>query len=1032
MKQSLRKIHSIVILCSCCILCSYSSDTTGYYNHNIVSPQVENMIRYGDVSTSLFFGRMNFSIPIYSLKDPDFNLDIALHYNSEGFKPCESSGFVGYHWFLQAGGCVTREVRGLPDETTRINNTLHVLERGIIPLTRDTIVDKNKIFSLDPNIVINKRNLGDIYNISMKNKFTGEELYVDGMPDIFHFNFLGYHGTFIVNNQGEVRVLSGDYVQVNLSKIIDGEPNFRTEDFNSNVPHDNFGIRNPLPLTTSEITITTNDGYTYVFGGELAALGYSVSADKEGEFIKQDPPFINAWYLTRVEAPNGRIMLFRYANPYWGMSRESVSEEFMVFSQHYDLFSLYNNRLFPDGKGYEKQRMEYETTYHVRHCYTKECILESISIWDKERNNSFRIEFIKSYEEKKMYNHAQYSKNLSRLNNYQLKGIVVKSDSVIRNVNLDYVYASRREGVASNSINWRFLSSVSISGVGTYKLRYNSVDPNNSNAISFPNIAEELRTNNDYGAKTSLDFWKENPYLGQLTEVIFPTGGSQKYTYLQHQPNTERHFQKVLSVNNTILEWISESIEPQRRGGCYISTIETYEGNSLTEKKMYTYENGIYYNTLHMHSKGNHRTVEPFRLRDVYSAFDSHIGYPQVIETIQNGKKETIGRNVYTFDSGPDFYSSLDPSINIGKAVGESCTPSYLCALAYNGRYLNPNGKLIQLDYYKGNQKIKSRNWTYNGISSSGNNLIPYGMEDVGCTDTIVVLPDVDISPVARKLYVYPDVLSQETETEYLPDGHSCFTTKIYNHDAKLRIKQINTTDSRGITHYTKYTYPDNVKGCAAGTAYQMLVEANRIQRPVEIVSGFIDKGTEYVTEGEIELYTNNSPLQSYSHKSPSIRPDWDHHLADTFNINPDLLIDKTEAYPSLSSTRKLAITGPMPLASYQWLEMDKYEYSFDHSYILTANYKFDKMNRLTSIKPFGQIETKYTWNGIYPTSKTIGNQTWKYSFIPYVGVNQITDPRGITTYYTYDEAGRLIEEYQMIDGEKQILNIYQYHIKTE
>ena len=62
------------------------------------------MTRYGNLTPSLYTGAMTFSLPLYTYEDPDFTI------------PAQHSGTVGYGWRLNAGGVITREVRGLPDE----------------------------------------------------------------------------------------------------------------------------------------------------------------------------------------------------------------------------------------------------------------------------------------------------------------------------------------------------------------------------------------------------------------------------------------------------------------------------------------------------------------------------------------------------------------------------------------------------------------------------------------------------------------------------------------------------------------------------------------------------------------------------------------------------------------------------------------------------------------------------------------------------------------------------------------------------
>ena len=221
--------------------------------------------------------------------------------------------------------------------------------------------------------------------------------------------------------------------------------------------------------------------------------------------------------------------------------------------------------------------------------------------------------------------------------------------------------------------------------------------------------------------------------------------------------------------------------------------------------------------------------------------------------------------------------------------------------------------------------------------------------------------------------------------------------TKTYSYDKKFRVTKETVTDSRDIEHFTKYTYPDKVSGAnMQGSSYYGLIQTNRIGRPVETLIGHTKDKKEYITGGKVDIYTGTGK-------------------------------------PRLYRTLSLSLTNPLSVSDYKKVIVNsRRQAEYDSHYKLDVEYSFDDMFRLLSIKPFGQMETKYTWDGIYPTSKTIGNQTWKYSFFPYVGVKEIVDPRGIITKYEYDCDGRLIKESQIVNNEEQILNVYQYHIQSE
>ncbi len=56
----------------------------------------------------------------------------------------------------------------------------------------------------------------------------------------------------------------------------------------------------------------------------------------------------------------------------------------------------------------------------------------------------------------------------------------------------------------------------------------------------------------------------------------------------------------------------------------------------------------------------------------------------------------------------------------------------------------------------------------------------------------------------------------------------------------------------------------------------------------------------------------------------------------------------------------------------------------------------------------------------------------WTYTYTPLIGMTSETDPAGITTYYDYDNAGRLSEIYMITDGRKEILKAYRYHLVND
>ena len=168
-------LQSVVVAMSLFSLPLFAND---FYLNNMTSPQVSDMFRYGNVETSLFTGKLSIAIPIYTLNDPDFDLNIALRYNSEAFKPNKQSGYVGYNWFLEAGGCITREVKNLADEMDRKDATHQIPHQGMLVFTKRHNIDNVKIFNLDTTEVVIPCNNYNHYNLLTC------DTTVDYLPDI--------------------------------------------------------------------------------------------------------------------------------------------------------------------------------------------------------------------------------------------------------------------------------------------------------------------------------------------------------------------------------------------------------------------------------------------------------------------------------------------------------------------------------------------------------------------------------------------------------------------------------------------------------------------------------------------------------------------------------------------------------------------------------------------------------------------------------------------------------------------------------
>lgn len=142
------------------------------------SPQAGALARFVDVPVSYFTGTPNISIPLYQVTGREVSVPISLDYNAGGVRVQDVATYVGLGWSLNAGGTITRSVRGKRDDGSYENYAL--------PLIGDGVLDIDRTDNFDEYIA--SSNLAEGHN--------------DSEPDHYTFNFCGYSGKFfMVNNQ---------------------------------------------------------------------------------------------------------------------------------------------------------------------------------------------------------------------------------------------------------------------------------------------------------------------------------------------------------------------------------------------------------------------------------------------------------------------------------------------------------------------------------------------------------------------------------------------------------------------------------------------------------------------------------------------------------------------------------------------------------------------------------------------------------------------------------------------------------------
>ena len=254
--------------------------------------------KYVDYPVSYYTGTPQISVPIYDLKDGAVSLPISISYHASGIKVAECASWVGLGWALNAGGMIMRTIKGAPDEGTRVSG-MQVPPAGYY--RNNGLSELAKLPYPDSAGNIAPPGPGDMTLETIPQIASGAS---DGEPDLFTFNFNGYGGKFVFDENRKPTLLADQDIKIYV----------------------NYSPGGGIYGSFDSWIIVTPDGNKYFFGENNIHEVSEVFSSSGGS----DPnsASYSSWLLTKIVYPNTKDTVYFNYTPetysYFDLGQEST------------------------------------------------------------------------------------------------------------------------------------------------------------------------------------------------------------------------------------------------------------------------------------------------------------------------------------------------------------------------------------------------------------------------------------------------------------------------------------------------------------------------------------------------------------------------------------------------------------------------------------------------------------------------------------------------------------------------------------
>lgn len=258
-----------------------------YNKEDVTTPEVKGFEKVEFINNDLSTGKLGFSIPVYTITSGRLKYPIELIYNSGGIKIDEQASEVGLGWSLSKT-VITRQI---VDGNDFDNIGTQQYAGNLVAGSQEYIANSN---------------IGEAYRRMgyFLHKQTGQKpdyhfREIDVMPDIYKMLNSGFNTTFYYRNETTPIELSESKSIITAYKTkvaIDNPRNYVNPQAN---PQYNFPM-----YDFTKIEITSNEGIKYTFNNYDVSITTSLNLPMSSNSVLnsfRDYPQISTWHISEIE-----------------------------------------------------------------------------------------------------------------------------------------------------------------------------------------------------------------------------------------------------------------------------------------------------------------------------------------------------------------------------------------------------------------------------------------------------------------------------------------------------------------------------------------------------------------------------------------------------------------------------------------------------------------------------------------------------------------------------------------------------------